>query len=80
MDMGTRQRANYRAAIYRALDRLSRYPEAGRPRDDRFPGCRRLQVEQHVMYFHRPRPGEIEVLRVLHQRQDASAAVKEPPS
>jgi toxin ParE1/3/4 len=75
---GDRQRANYRAAIYRALDLLSRYPESGRPRDDRFPGCRSIQVEQHVVYFHQPRPGEIEVLRILHQRQDASAVVKDP--
>lgn len=77
---GNRQWANYRAAIYRALETLSQHPEAGRPRDDRFPGCRSVQVEQHVIYFHQPRPGEIEVLRILHHRQDASAAVKEPPS
>ena len=43
---GSRQRAKHRAAMYRALDMLSRFPEAGRPRDDRFPGCRSLQVEQ----------------------------------
>ncbi len=75
---GLRQRANYRAAIYRALDRLSRFPGAGRPRDDRFPGCRSLQVEQHVIYFYQPGSDEIEVVRILHGRQDASAAVKDP--
>ena len=75
---GSRHRARYRAAIFRALDRLSSYPESGRPRDDRFLGCRSLQVEQHVLYFHQPRPDEIEVLRILHQRQDSSAAVKDP--
>ena len=75
---GPRHRARYRAAIFQALDRLSSYPESGRPRDDRFPGCRSLQVEQHVIYFHQPRPDEIEVLRILHQRQDAGVAGKDP--
>ncbi|MBA3451380.1 MAG: type II toxin-antitoxin system RelE/ParE family toxin [Chloroflexia bacterium] len=77
---GNHQRANHRAAIYQALDMLSRYPEAGRARDDRFPGCRSIQVEQPIIYFHQPQAGEIEVLRILHHRQDASAAVPEPPS
>ena len=75
---GIRQRANYRAAIYQALDRLAHFPESGRLRDDRFPGCRSLEVEQHVIYFNQPRPDQIEVIRILHQRQDASAAVKDP--
>ena len=77
---GVCQRAHYRAEIYRALERLSHFPEAGRPRDDRCPGCRSLQVEEHVIYFYQPGPDEIEVIRILHQRQDASAAVNEPPS
>lgn len=75
---GAGQRARYRAAIERALDTLSRFPEAGRPRDDRFPGCRSLQVEQHVIYFYQSGPDEIEVIRILHQRQDAGAAVRDP--
>jgi toxin ParE1/3/4 len=70
----------YRAVIYQALDMLSRHPQAGRPRDDLFPGCRSIQVEQHVIYFHQPRADEIEVLRILHHRQDASVAVQEPRS
>lgn len=77
---GNRQRANYRAAIYQALTMLSQHPQAGRAREDRFPGCRSIQVEQHIIYFHQPRAGEIEVLRILHHRQDASPAVKDPRS
>jgi toxin ParE1/3/4 len=49
---GARQRASYRAAIYQTLGRLSRHTEAGRPRDDLFLGCRGIQVEQHVIYYH----------------------------
>lgn len=77
---GENQQTNYRDVIYQALEMLSQHPQAGRPRDDRFPGCRSIQVAQHVIYFHQPRAAEIEVLRILHHRQDASAAVKEPPS
>jgi toxin ParE1/3/4 len=78
--MGKTQQSAYRAVIYQALDMLSRHPQAGRPRDDLFPGCRSIQVEQHVIYFHQPRAQEIDVLRILHHRQDASAAVQEPRS
>lgn len=75
---GEKQRVAYRAAIFHALERLSLQPQASRPRDELFPGCRSTQLEQHLIYFHQPRAGEIEVLRILHRRQDASAAMQEP--
>ena len=59
---------------------LREHPHAGRPRDDLFPGCRSVQVEQHVIYYHQPNATEIVVRRILHHRQDASAAVQEPRS
>ena len=77
---GEKQNAIYQASIAQALSALRDHPLVGRPRDDLFPGCRSIQAEQHVIYFHQPRTGEIEVLRILHHRQDASAAVEEPPS
>ena len=77
---GKSQQTTYRAVIYQALEMITEHPQAGRPRDDIFPGCRSIQAEQHVIYFHQPRAGDIEVLRILHHRQDASAGVKEPPS
>jgi toxin ParE1/3/4 len=75
---GKGQQAVYRAAIYQALDRLSWYPESGRPRDDLFPACRGLPVEQHVIYYYQPDDTTIIVRRILHQRQDAGAAVTDP--
>jgi toxin ParE1/3/4 len=77
---GKTQQSTYRAVIYQALEMLSRHPQSGLPRDDLFPGCCGIQAEQHIIYFHQPRADEIEVLRILHHRQDASAAVQEPPS
>ena len=75
---GTRQRAIYRAVIYRALGGLAQYPESGRSRDDLFSGCRGMQVEQPIVYYYQPDDATIVVRRVLHQRQDAGAAVKNP--
>ena len=77
---GERQKASYRATIAQALRSLREHPQTGRPRDDLFPGCRSIQVEQHVIYYYQPDPTEIVVLRILHHRQDASAAVQEPRS
>lgn len=77
---GGKQHANYRTAIDHAFRMLAEYPRSGRPRNDVFPGCRSIQVEQHVIYYHQPEATEIVVRRILHYRQDASAAVEEPPS
>jgi toxin ParE1/3/4 len=57
---GEEQAETYEAAIARTLELLREHPQAGRPRDDLFPGCRSIQVEQHVIYFHQPRADEIE--------------------
>ena len=75
---GAKQQATYETVMIQALEMLSQHPQAGRPRDDLFPGCRSIQVEQHIMYYHQPKAAEIVVRRILHRRQDASAAVQEP--
>lgn len=75
---GEKQQLDYEAAIYQALDMLSRHPYAGRARDDLFPGCRGFQVEQHVIYYYQPDASTLVVRRILHGRQDASAAVSAP--
>jgi toxin ParE1/3/4 len=75
---GEDQLLAYEATIYQTLDMLSRHPHAGRSRDDLFPGCRSFSVERHVIYYDQPDATTIVVRRVLHQRQDASAAVIDP--
>ena len=77
---GQAQEATYRSAITQALRTLRAFPESGQPRDDLFPGCRSIHVGQHVIYYHQPDPTTIVVQRILHSRQDASAAVKESGS
>lgn len=67
----------YEAAVERAFRNLARYPRLGRARDDIFPGCRSLPVEQHLIYY-RPTEGEIVVARLLQGRQDATGMVIAP--
>lgn len=74
---GEVQMRAYEAAIERAFRNLARYPWLGRARDDIFPSCRSLPVEQHLIYY-RPTETEIIVARLLHGRQDAAGMVSEP--
>ena len=72
---GIERQASYRAALEGAFTMLREYPGSGRPRDDLFPGCRSIQAQQHVIYYNQPDATTIVVQRILHSRQDASAAV-----
>jgi toxin ParE1/3/4 len=78
LNWGERQQLSYEDAILRVLDMLARHPRAGRARDDLFPGCRDISVKQHVIFYHQLETNEIEIVRVLHRRQDASSAVTPP--
>jgi toxin ParE1/3/4 len=71
---GGDQRRRYRTRLYDAMRSLRDYPEWGRQRDEYFPGCRGLVVEQHVI-FYRLTDEEIVVLRILHGTQDATDQV-----
>ena len=67
-------RRRYRAQIYQTMRSLLDYPERGRSRDEYFPGCRSLVVEQHVIFDHLT-DDEVVVGRVLHSSQDATGKV-----
>jgi toxin ParE1/3/4 len=68
----------YTSAITQTVGMLRDHPQLGRQRDDIFPGCRSVQVGQHIVYYHQPQADRISVVRVLHQRQNASTRVREP--
>ena len=74
---GASQKAAYRTALTRVLRELAAYPLLGRSRDELFPGCRNLNVEQHVIYY-RTREREIVVIRILHVRREPAGEVREP--
>jgi toxin ParE1/3/4 len=74
---GWQQRDAYKSKIQRRLRDLATYPDLGRARDEYFPGCRSLPVEQHVVYYPVTET-EILVTRILHAKRDAGGLIKEP--
>ena len=68
------QRRRYRGDLDRAMRSLLIYPELGPSRNDLFPGCRNLAINEHVV-FYTIADNEIVVLRVLHGNQDPSGKV-----
>jgi toxin ParE1/3/4 len=77
---GQEQRASYWARIRQTLESLRDHPKRGHPRDDLFSGCRSVRVERHIIYYHQPQPHHIEVVRILHSRQDPAGNVEAPTS
>jgi toxin ParE1/3/4 len=71
---GLAQRNAYAAALDRAFARPTEYPRLGPERPDLFPGCHTKPVEEHIIYY-RITQNTIRIIRVLHARQDASAAL-----
>jgi toxin ParE1/3/4 len=72
------QREIYAEAINQAIILLRDHPELGRRHEGLFHGCRSVRVEQHIIYFHLPRPNLIEIVRVLHARQDSTSNITAP--
>ena len=66
---GTDQAAEYEDEIFATLDVLRGYPAIGFARPDLTLGCRAHPVKRHMIYY-RVIDDTLEVLRILHQRQD----------
>jgi len=62
----------YQAALALGLQRLQDFPRIGVPRDDLRPGLRSLRVRDHQLLY-RIDADVINVLRVVHVRQDTTA-------
>lgn len=77
---GEAQATIYEAMIGESLESLREHPLLGHSRDDLFPGCRSVRVERHVLYYHQPHPDYIEVVRILHSRQNPAGNVAGPSS
>jgi toxin ParE1/3/4 len=55
--------------VWTTCEMLLGYSKLGRPRDELLPGVRSIVTDPHVL-FYRISTGAIEILRVLHQRED----------
>jgi toxin ParE1/3/4 len=66
---GAERADNYELEFIEALDNIRSYPELGSSRPDAFPNCRVYPVGSHII-FYRLIGMTIEVVRILHERQD----------
>ena len=55
--------------VWTTCGMLLGYPKLGRPRDELLPGIRSIGTDPHVL-FYRISTHAIEILRVLHERED----------
>jgi toxin ParE1/3/4 len=68
---GAEPASRYIDRMIAAFDELARAPNAAPACNHIRPGYRRRAVERHVIYF-RITPNGIAVIRILHDRMDAS--------
>ncbi|MEA2585180.1 MAG: toxin ParE1/3/4 [Thermomicrobiales bacterium] len=69
----------YHAALRSGIEALRDNPQLGVAREVLYPGLRSHPVEVHVLYY-RIQGNVIEIVRILHSRQDADAVFRvEPP-
>lgn len=66
---GANQTAKYLEKLKEHLWTLSEEPHIGRQRPDLFPELRSFPVESHIV-FYQVRSPKVEIIRVLHCRQD----------
>jgi toxin ParE1/3/4 len=68
-EWGEDQARTYLQSIHAAFERIGRFPELGKRRDDIYRGLRSMTVGTH-MVFYEIHPHHVLVIRVLHQRMD----------
>lgn len=72
---GERKRHDYARQITNAMNEVTRFPGLGQRRDQIASGLRARRVGQHVIYY-RVTEQLVSVVRVLHERMDASEQVE----
>lgn len=70
-EWGAAHKKTYLAAIRERFSLLRRRPKMGTPREDISPGYRSMPVGRHLVFYRLTRE-EIVILRILHQRMDAT--------
>jgi toxin ParE1/3/4 len=74
---GEAQADRYILAIRDACAALAEGRRKGQPIDIIRPGYRKLAVGSHVLFFRITDAGQIDVMRILHQRMDVAARLRE---
>lgn len=66
---GAAQRTEYREALDRAFEQLSRFPFSGTKMNDRYPNRRKRIVKKHIVIY-RVERSVVTILRVVHERSN----------
>lgn len=66
---GVEQAEAYIHGLRASLERLTRFPQLGRPIEDIRPGMRLMNTGSHIVIY-RIGDDTIEVIRILHKRMD----------
>jgi toxin ParE1/3/4 len=72
---GVTQSSNYLEMIKALLFRLTEQPKMGIEREELLPDTRSFAIETHVV-FYRLRADQVEIIRILHGRQDPKRHIK----
>jgi toxin ParE1/3/4 len=74
---GAAQAERYVRAIRDACAALASGERAGHDASDVLPGYRRIRTGRHIVFFRIQPDGNIEIVRVLHERMDVRARLTE---
>lgn len=74
---GEEQADRYVLAIRDACAGLAAGSRHGRAVDDIRPGYRKLAVQSHLLFYRIADAGPIDVVRILHQRMDVAAHLRD---
>ena len=72
---GDRQASDYLEKLKKLFWELTEQPKMGVERDELLPNMRSFSVDSHVV-FYRLQQSQVEVVRVLHGRQDPRRYIK----
>ncbi len=75
---GQKQSENYLSAIKQQFWKLTQQPLMGRERPELWPDLRAFPVKSHTV-FYRVSANAIDIIRVLHGRQDPQRHLNDPP-
>ena len=72
---GSRQTSDYLDKLKKIFWELTEQPKMGVEREELFPNMRSFSVDSHVV-FYRLQQSQVEIVRVLHGRQDPRRHIK----
>ena len=75
LNWGTPRATSYLEHLKEQLWHLTEHPEMGVMRDELLPAIRSLSVDSHVV-FYRLQELQVQIVRILHARQDPQLHIK----